>query len=98
MYYDPEIGNFIRKERLKSSIKNQITLSDMLGCDLSYISMIERGRRLPSPQMALEIERILKIKKGKLLGKVIEVKRQYTLMRLRKRVKIIGRFVSKVKG
>ncbi len=54
------IGNLFRKRRRELDI-SQKELADKVGVVPSYITQIERGKRNPSPDVAEEITKILKL-------------------------------------
>ncbi|MBI3319706.1 MAG: response regulator [Candidatus Omnitrophica bacterium] len=68
-----EIGQFLRRARADLKQEN---VAQMVGCTTSYINRLETGKTIPSPQMAMKLERALQLKQGELLHKVLQAKLQ----------------------
>jgi ribosome-binding protein aMBF1 (putative translation factor) len=83
------IGDLIRTAREKLGW-TRVGLSNKVGVDPSAISRIERGERLPGPDVADTLESALKLKKGMLSNAVIAEKK-----RRRDRIRQLKRLVYK---
>lgn len=54
-----DIGARLRQARQNVGIKQSTEIAKRLPCAISYISMIERGERLPSLEMFMQICRLI---------------------------------------
>ena len=68
-----DVGELLRRARGKSK---QEAIAQAAGCTTSYINRLEKGKTLPSPRMAVKLERLLRLKPGELVQRVVAVKLQ----------------------
>lgn len=71
----PSLGPLIRQARARAGLK-QDDLARQVGCTGAYVTMLEKGRSLPSPQMAIKLERALRLRSGALLRRVLALRLQ----------------------
>ncbi|NOS67935.1 MAG: helix-turn-helix domain-containing protein [Candidatus Peribacteraceae bacterium] len=67
------IGNLVRDAREQLDLKGD-ALARMVDCDPSYITKIEKGRSIPSPEMAVKFEKALQLKPNELLHMVLKAR------------------------
>lgn len=77
-----QISQTILKARKRLRIKQE-GLGRLVGCSRSYISKLEKGNILPSPMLAIKLEKELKMKKGSLVRLIADIKaREATFKKL----------------
>ncbi len=70
-----EISQLLVRARERADLK-QDALGRLVHCTASYIHRLEKGKTIPSPEMAVKLERALKLKQGDLLQRVMAAKMQ----------------------
>jgi len=64
-----DIGSEVRRRRLKSAkVRTQSALADSAGISISFLSMIERGERLPTIETLFRIAAALGVPPSRLLS------------------------------
>ncbi len=64
-----EIGSEVRRRRLRSSkVRTQSALASSAGISISFLSMIERGERLPTLETLYRIANALGVHPSQLLS------------------------------
>ena len=66
-------GNLILSARERADLKQE-ALARLVGCAPSYITKLEKGRSIPSLDLAMKIERALHLKQNELINRVIALK------------------------
>lgn len=67
--FEGAVGAVVARYRISKDV-SQVALADRLGCDVSYISQLERGLINPSLRRILEIARALGIDAATLMRKL----------------------------
>lgn len=67
------IARIILKGRALLKMK-QDALARLVGRSRSYISKVEQGNILPSSQFAAAVEKALRLKKGRVVGIIVQIK------------------------
>ena len=67
------ISQLITSERKRRGLKQE-TLGQMVGCTGSYITKVEKGTVIPSPILAMKLEKALRFKKGILTKSILEIR------------------------
>lgn len=65
-----DLSRSIRQAREHRHL-TQEALADRVGCSAPYITILEKGRSMPSPDMAVKLERALAMKPGSLLQRTL---------------------------
>lgn len=68
-----QIGNKIKQARLKKEIR-QSDLAALAGCASAYITQLEKGRSLPSKELAEKIEKALELEQNSIVSLVAKSK------------------------
>jgi len=66
-------GTLIRNARDRAELKQE-SLAQLVGCAPSYITKLEKGRSVPSLDLAMKLERALRLKPNELINRVIALK------------------------